>query len=147
MDITFGCIITNENMILLVRERNNALKRLERWNFLSGKGYENEFIFNNAIIREIKEESSLTVTIKGIVAIYESITPKKHSYYFVIGCHAKTTKISIEDKEVLEAKWFSIDEFMNWDNGKIVHSDMKICLEKYLAGKYINQIRKVQYTK
>jgi len=145
MKITFGCIIMYKNKILLVKEKSEKSKQLEKWNFLSGTVKLDEIVFEEAIKREIKEESGLDIKLKGLVGIYESVTPKDTSLYFVVGCKASSNKIEKKDHEVIEIKWFNLKDFFKLSKDEIVHKDMWLCAKNYLKGKYINLIKTVRY--
>lgn len=145
MKITFGCIIIYKKKILLVREKSEKSKQLEKWNFLSSTTKLEEAVFKEAVKRAIKEESGVKVVIKGIIGVYESVTPKDTSLYFVVGCKASSDKITTTDPEVIEIKWFDLDEFFKLKEKEIVHKDMWLCARNFLKGKYINLIKTVKY--
>lgn len=145
MKITFGCIIIYHTQILLVKERSKKSKQLEKLNLLSGTVNTQESIFRDAIKREIKEEAGIDVELKGIVAVYESITPVDSSYYFVVGCNALSHKIITTDKEVIEARFFDLKDFFQMNAKNLVHKDMKLVTRNFLNGKFIDLIRSVTY--
>jgi len=88
MNLTFGCIIIKKNQILLVKEENKKHPQLTKWNLLSGtiEG-SSSLSIDHYIHKEVLEESGLKVKIKGIVTLYESITPMDRSLYIVFGCN------------------------------------------------------------
>jgi len=148
MNVTFGCVVLSKekDRILLVREKSEKHKQLEKWNLVSGKADDpDEFIFDKAILREIQEETGIDVEVKGLIGVYESITPVDRAVYFVFGCYAKTVEVTISDKAVLDAKFFSFDEFWGISTDEIVHEDMKLVTKNFIDGKYIDVIRSVKY--
>lgn len=77
--------------------------------------------------------------------MYESITPKDKSLYFVVGCEALSDEVRTTDPEVIQVKWFDLTKFFELDNNVIVHKDMKLCTKNFLKKKYINLIKTVKY--
>ncbi|MEA3357593.1 MAG: NUDIX domain-containing protein [Patescibacteria group bacterium] len=145
MNLAFGCVVILDQKILLVREESEKHKQLENWNIVSGKVDSKEFIFDIAIKREIKEETGIKVDMKGVIAIYESITPVDRAVYFVVGCEALSKDIVIGDSDVKEAKFFELEKFWKMTEKELVHEDMKLVTRNFLDGKYIDIVKSVRY--
>jgi len=145
MNITFGCIILYNNKILLVKEKSHKTKKLEKWNIPSGSARKDEFIFKSTIKQKMKEAMNLNIVVEGLVGVYESITPIDTTYYFVVGCKANSDIIKVNDPDILEAKFFTLEEFFNLEEDEIVHKDMWHVARKYLEGIFIDTLRTVQY--
>ncbi len=145
MKVNFGCIVLKDNRILLVREKSEKHKQLEKWNLISGKVEKDEFIFDGAIMREIQEETGVRVKVKGVVAVYESVVMDERSLYFVVGCDALKEKIRITDSDIIDVKWFDLEDFWEMTDEELVHEDMKLVTKKYMDDKYINLVKHVRY--
>jgi len=146
MNLTFGCIIIKRNQILLVKEENKKHPQLTKWNLLSGtiEGG-STFSLEDHIHKEVYEESGLKVEIKGVVALYESITPLDRSLYIVFGCKYKKGKIKVSDPDVLDCKFFDLDKFWEMELDQIVHKDMKRVTRDLLSKKCIDPVRILEY--
>jgi ADP-ribose pyrophosphatase YjhB (NUDIX family) len=145
MKVNFGCIVLKDDRILLVREKSEKHKQLEKWNLISGKLEKGEFIFDGAIMRENQEETGVRAKVRGVVAVYESVVKGKQSLYFVVGCDALKEKIRITDGDIIDVKWFDLKDFWEMSDEEIVHEDMKLVTKKYMDGKYINLVKHVRY--
>ncbi len=146
MNLTFGCIILKSNQILLVKEENKKHPQLTRWNLLSGtiEGGSATFL-EDYVHKEVYEESGLEVEIKGVVALYESITPIDRSLYIVFGCKYKKGKIKVSDPDVSDCRFFDLDKFWKMGLDQIVHKDMKRVTKDFLSIKYVDPVRTVEY--
>lgn len=142
MQVTFGCIIIhNKRSVLLVKEEGQPYDQLERWNLVSGKvGDSDDEIFNSGIEQEVNEETGVSISVKGLVAVYENIGKKGRWLYLVIGADALTTDIQIHDADVVDAQFIDLDEFYEMSDDELAHPDMKKVVRKYIEGKYIDQI-------
>ncbi len=84
------------NVLLLKRSRhcqNNAGK----WEFAGGKVDTGEN-FEQALLREVKEETGLTIDLKGSVGTSESKRAKPPVVYLVMEGQARTTKVRLSDE-------------------------------------------------
>jgi len=145
MNITFGCVIIHSSKILLVKEKSHKTKKLEKWNIPSGSARKDEFIFKRTIKQKMKKAMNLNIVVEGLVGLYESITPIDTTYYFVVGCKTTSDIMNINDPDIVEAKFFLLDEFFNLPEPEIVHKDMWHVAKKYLDGILIDALRTVQY--
>ena len=146
MEVTFGCVVLKDDRILLVREKSEKHEQLEKWNIVSGKAEgRGEFIFGPAVKREIREETGIDVEVKGVVGIYESITPEDRTVYIVFGCEAKNENVAIGDKDVIDARFFDLKEFWEMTEDEIVHEDMKLVTRNFMDGKVIDLVKSVKY--
>lgn len=146
MNLTFGCIIIKKNQILLVKEENKKHPQLTKWNLLSGTVEDGSTLsLEDYIHKEIYEESGLEVKIKGVVALYESITPIDKSLYIVFGCEFKRGKIKVSEPDVLDCRFFDLDKFWKMELDQIVHKDMKRVTKDFLSSKYVDPVRTVEY--
>jgi ADP-ribose pyrophosphatase YjhB (NUDIX family) len=105
MKNTCGAIIYDDDRFLFVQEAKN---NKGKWNLPGGYVEENETP-KTAILREVKEELSLDIEITKEPIIYQDENTKIHIFYAkILG-----GKVSLQEEEILNAKWFSKDEFDN----------------------------------
>ena len=103
-------VIIHNNKILLTKDVGEV-----GWKFPGGHVEENE-TFEQALIREIKEEVSLEVKIEKWFLEEKYCKADRpdfevHKMYFL--CQALNNQIKIDPKEVEDYKWFSFEEFNN----------------------------------
>jgi ADP-ribose pyrophosphatase YjhB (NUDIX family) len=112
-----GALIINKfGKILLVKEKN-TLKQLEdMWKIPTGLSEKGESI-EQAVIREVKEETNLNIEFKGILSCREA-----HPYlfdtsdiFFICLCTCKEEQIIdiVKGGELKEFKWFTKEEIEN----------------------------------
>ena len=116
MKVISGCIIEKDGKILMVQE--GLAHCYGQWNFPAGHVDEFEKITDGAI-REVKEETGLDVKLKGILPIYE--INKKEETHIIIRFTAEVIggEISFDEEEILDAKWFSLEELENTPEDKL----------------------------
>jgi len=111
MKIYVSTIVEKDNKYLLIREAKDSC--YGKWNIPSGRVEENEYILN-AAVREIKEETNLDVDLTGLISVYNNMFDGFNSIAFIFVSNiTKLNSIEFEKKEILEAKWFSLDELKN----------------------------------
>lgn len=104
-----GCIIINDNKVLLVYEKNRNF-----WGFPKGHTEENENEIQTAL-REVKEEVGLDV---------EIISDKRYKLHYIIRDEIDKTvilylatpinsNITKQESEIQEANWFSYSDAIN----------------------------------
>ncbi|MDD5341459.1 MAG: NUDIX domain-containing protein [Patescibacteria group bacterium] len=103
-------IIEKDGKFLLVQE---AQKERGKWNQPAGWLDLGEDIIEGAR-REAKEETGLDVEIIGLLGIYPLLKFHNdilhHAIKFIFAAKSLSDKISFDKKELLDAKWFSLDE-------------------------------------
>lgn len=95
-----GFVTNNKNLVLLIKSP------LRGWEFPGGMVESGESL-PEALIREIKEESGVTVFVKNIIGIYKNI--EKDILNIDFGCVFESGTLTISD-ESLEVGWFSPKE-------------------------------------
>ena len=103
--VSVNCIIVKNNKLLLVQQ--NRPKEVDgKWSIPGGKVDEGE-TFKEAVIREIKEETGLDV----ISLEYLNIKQAKphHTIKHIFKVETKG-EVSFPEDELMNAKWFSLDE-------------------------------------
>jgi 8-oxo-dGTP diphosphatase len=106
-----GIILKKDKKILLVKEILEDKK--EHWIFPGG-GVDFGETVENAAIREVKEEIGVDVKIKDFLGFKEIIRPQfdYHSIIFFFIAEPINNIIS-KIKQVLDARYFTIEEAMN----------------------------------
>lgn len=119
-----GCIIINDNKVLLVYEKNQNF-----WGFPKGHVEKNEKEIETAI-REVKEEVGLEVDIqKG----------KRYEFKYKIGndiektcvlfiAYPKTYNIKNQESEIANSNWYSFDDAIN----TLSYENLKEILKKVI---------------
>lgn len=82
------------------------------WHVESGESFE------ETVVREIKEEIGMDVSLNNIRLFSRRIFTKEDSnpdvtYFFYIKCNLFETDFIIQKEELSEVKWYSIDEVIN----------------------------------
>lgn len=104
--IIVGGVVKKDGKYLLVQEAKKECKR--KWSIPAGHLEPNETIVEGAK-REILEECGLEVEITGILHV------RKNSEWVNIAFSTNIIggEIRFDKKEILDAKWFSLDDIIN----------------------------------
>lgn len=118
-----ACIIDKKNKKILFIHH----KKLNKWLFVGGHIEENEDP-ESAVIREVKEETNLDISLLGEryprkedfirpFAMQRNIVKDNHIHIdiFYVAIAKDISKIKAKADEVLNYKWFSIEEIENED--------------------------------
>ena len=109
---TVGALIINsENRILLVKSH----KWMNGKYSVPGGHVEIGESFEEAIIREVKEETGLDIVPKRLFMIQECVHPKeffkkKHFIFFDYICQTENIKVQLDERELQEYNWFKIED-------------------------------------
>lgn len=104
-------ILDRKNRLLLIR----GYKWGDQWLIPGGHIEHGESVFD-AARREAKEEVGLDIVPLGVVTVFEDIFPKdfherdRHFLYFETFCRAAVAKVRMDNDEVSEYKWFSLED-------------------------------------
>jgi 8-oxo-dGTP diphosphatase len=108
---TAGCVI-KDNKVLLIHRTSS----FDVWEFPGG-GIEFGESPEEAAVREVKEETNLTVKSKGLLAIKSYLSPQgKHYIGFLYVCDVLDGEVKIGDDDHSEYQWFSFNEIKNISN-------------------------------
>lgn len=130
--ITVAAIVKHHNKFLLVTDNTSLGLKL---NQPAGHVEKNEGIIQ-AVIREVKEETSLDFSPQYIVGIYWAKINQNNSYLRI--CFAGDASGNLDsphpkadDDGVIEAKWYAIDEI---EHDKLRTPLVWQCLNDFIAG-------------
>jgi ADP-ribose pyrophosphatase YjhB (NUDIX family) len=106
-----GLVIDKEGNWLVVKKRYGGLKGM--WSLPAGFVNEGETV-DEAVIREVKEETGLTTTVNGIIGVRTGVIGNEISDNMIIFHlnHIETDQIEIEKKELFDVKWMSPNALM-----------------------------------
>lgn len=107
--VAASAAITHDNKILLLRRSSNAKLFPNCWTFPSGGIEETDPSTEHAVIREVKEETSLDFKPSEKFRFYESVAGNKRHFALV---HLGSWKgeIRTQDAEISEYKWCSYNQ-------------------------------------
>lgn len=102
VDVAFALIVDEAGRLLIVRNDD------DRWDLPGGKVEAGETL-EQALKREVKEETGLDIEIEGLYSVRELFRKKKEEHMLIFTFLASKTggKLSVQDpdQEVQEAKW------------------------------------------
>ncbi len=124
-----GCLIESNNKILLLKRQDNKLQP-DMWGVPGGKIDKDDINTNNAVLREIKEETGLVIKEDDLKLhkTFYVIYPEKHFIYHHFCVNLKEIpEIIISLSEHKAYCWMTIDEALN--SSLIMDEDY--CLKDY----------------
>ena len=132
--------VSNDNNQVLLQKRS-ANKRMfpNKWTLLTGHVELGES-FEEAGLREIKEEIGMDVSLNNLHLFARRIFTKEDSnpdvtYFFYTKCNLSETDFIIQQEELSEVKWYSIDEVINMirnHDDSLLLNENRIQLFEYL---------------
>ncbi|TSC89548.1 MAG: NUDIX hydrolase [Parcubacteria group bacterium Gr01-1014_3] len=104
---TFGvkCVVENDGEVLMIK---NSYGGYKQWMFPGG-GINNNETPDQAIKRELLEEVGIAVENLRKIGEYTSNQEFKKDTVIVFTGITQNKELNIDTREILEAKWFSID--------------------------------------
>lgn len=105
--IGVGGVVIHDKKILLVRRIRG--EDTGEWAIPGGFVEKNEKI-EDAIIREVEEETNIKVYVKGLIAVRNRLYKEENSVYFIFLLNSKSEKLKVEKSEVDKAKFFTLAE-------------------------------------
>lgn len=133
MDVIAGCVVIKDNKILLVQE---GLKNCYgQWNLPAGRVDNLEKITDGAI-RETYEETGLKVKLIGVLPIGERIIKEKTFISVRFVAEVIDGEIKYDSNEILNVKWFDINEVRNMTKETLRSFDFNIqAIQNYIDNK------------
>lgn len=110
MKVVVGGIVEKDGKVLLVQELKERC--YGKWNIPAGGLEINESLVEGAI-REIKEETGCDVEITGLLSLVNDVAEDRIFIAVVFATKLINEKIQYNKNEILDVKWFDIDDVIN----------------------------------
>jgi len=128
--INTGAVIIENNRILLVQEAEEPFRG--KWNFPLGKIEKDETVIA-AVLREVKEETGYDVKLTSFLGVYQNLSsPELNVIIIMFGATPVGGKLDHDKKELLQSKWFSLQEFNSFSNKDLFHPEMRNVVNRAL---------------
>jgi len=117
LTVITGCVIQDNNRILMVQEGQGVEKEL--WNFPSGR-LENKEKILNAAVREVEEETGYKISISGLLGVYNFISINNDQV--IMFCYIGEVvggSLRYDNNEIINVKWLSFDEIAELSDNKL----------------------------
>ena len=115
--VIVGVVLVKDNKILMVQEGKSHC--FKKWNLPGGHLEYGENIMISAT-REVYEETGYKIKIKNLVGVYNYISPtENHCLLFNFIGEITGGELKFDGKEILNVKWFSLDELRKTNNSQI----------------------------
>jgi len=114
----------DDDYILLLKRNAQRRTSPNKWQTPSGFINEGESA-EEAILREVKEETALDGTIKKSGSVFEVIDQWARWIIIPFLILVKSDKVVIDNKEHSEFKWIKVDEISNFECVKGIDEDLK----------------------
>lgn len=108
--IGVGGVVIHDNKVLLVRRVRG--EDTGEWAIPGGFVEKKEKI-EDAIVREVEEETNIKVKVIGLIAVRNRLYKDENSVYFIFLLKSTTEKLEVEKSEVDKAKFFTLTEIKN----------------------------------
>lgn len=128
MKIIVGGIVEKEGKVLLVQEAKEIC--YGKWNISAGRLELNESLKDGAI-REIKEETGCDVELTGLLSLDHGVIENKNFIAVIFSTRLLNEDIKFNKEEILDVKWFDIDEIIN-------NMDTELRDSKFIKSSLIN---------
>ncbi len=99
-----GLVLNDAGEILLVRHSYGR----RNW-FLPGGGHRGSESPEEALVREMREETGLTVAVTGLIGVYFYTGGYKRDHIYLFACRAVTGDVRLMGGEIADIGWFAPD--------------------------------------
>ena len=131
-----GALVVKGNKFVLVKEAKKHV--YGKWNFPAGHLELDDDIFQGTK-KEVKEETNLDVKLDGLIGVYEHKTEMgNNSVKFIFKASVIKGTLKHAKGELLEAKWFSFEEFSKLKDKELRSLDMKKVVGDYKKRALLN---------
>ncbi len=128
-----GTLIERDNKYLLINAKVGTPKGL--WNLPAGHVDEGE-MFDEAAVREAKEETGYDVELGEIIAIGHQTLPDRESVFVMFSAKIIGGELSLPEDEIEKAQWFTREEIGRMHNKDMTHM-VSNALESVSKGKQL----------
>lgn len=116
MKIVVGGVVERDGKVLLVQEKKKRC--YGKWNISAGRLEPGEDIMRGAV-REIKEETGCDVELTGILSIDYRVMEDTPFIALIFSTRLVNEDIKFNKEELLDVKWYDIDEVINRMDDKL----------------------------
>ena len=117
-------ILDNDDRIIMLKRNAQRRTSPNKWQTPSGFMKEGESA-EEAVLREVWEETSLSGTIKKSGSVFEVVDDWARWIIVPFLISVKTDKVIIDSKEHSEFRWVKIDEISTFECVKGIDEDLK----------------------
>ncbi|KMZ60311.1 Nudix hydrolase [Zostera marina] len=134
--IGIGAFVINENKeVLVVKEKKCPLRCSGVWKMPTGFIDKSEEIYLGAI-REVKEETGIETEFLQVVAFRHAhfVSFEKSDLFFICMLKPLSSQITIDGKEIEDAKWMQLEDFLDqpfYKEDFMSKSAIEICIAKH----------------
>ncbi len=127
--VVCGAVVVDTGKFVLVKEARPDI--YGKWYLPSGHLEINENIFTCAT-REVKEETNLDVRLDGLIGIYQRKNKLgENVIMFYFGASVISGHLKHAADELLDAKWFTLEELDNLKDDEIRMPELRAILKDY----------------
>lgn len=116
MKIVVGGVVERDGKVLLVQEKKKRC--YGKWNISARRLEPGEDIMRGAV-REIKEETGCDVELTGILSIDYRVMEDTPFIALIFSTRLVNEEIKFNKEELLDVKWYDIDEVINRMDDKL----------------------------
>ncbi|PKA63668.1 Nudix hydrolase 8 [Apostasia shenzhenica] len=129
-----GFVINDNREVLMVKEKKCPYRCSGLWKLPTGLINKSEEIFSGAV-REVKEETGIDTAFLEVVAFRHAhqVAFDKSDLFFVCMLKPLTFEIEIDESEIQDAKWMSLEELTDqpfYNEDKMLRSVVDICIAR-----------------
>lgn len=113
--IGVGGLVTRDDRVLLIQRAQNPGKG--RWT-IPGGYVENDEVIDEAVVREVLEETGIETEVDRLYAVRHRVTPADSNVYFVFKLRPVGGAITpdFDPEEIAQVGFYSLDEMDQLDN-------------------------------
>lgn len=132
--VVCGALVFKDNEFVLVKEAQQHV--YGKWNYPAGHLELGEDILTGAI-REVKEETNLDIKLERLIGVYEHNRNGNNIIKFIFKASVISGILEYQKDELLDAKWFSFEEFSKLKDNEIRTLDIRKTVSDCKNGKSI----------
>lgn len=132
--LTVRGVVKKDNKILILRRHPKSRNNPHKWELPGGKVDPGEF-FDDALIRELKEETNLDVNIVSLFEAVEDRFTSRRTHQFIntvqlmMNLEIISGEVQISDEHD-DFKWATIEELKDLYDNEMLTGSLKSTLEK-----------------